>query len=147
MADKKKIMDSPTYQGPDPRYIYPVRSEVEWFYRDKVIVLEYPKNFNKLERKLHRVLKGPENIKRPLDEVGTLLWELSDGDHNLVQIYISQQERFHERVEPVDKVVGGLLETMLKLGLLKLDYRPDGSSKRPYRKKAKKVVVRAKDGK
>ena len=145
MAHKEKIMDSPTYQGPDPRYIFPNRSEVKWFYRDGKVVLEYPKNFNRLEKRLHKVLKGPETIKRPLDEVGTLLWELSDGGHSLVEIYMIEQERFHERVEPVDKVVGGLLETMLKLGLLRLDYRPDGGSKAPFKKKAKKVVVRAKE--
>ena len=145
MVNRKKLMDSPTYKGPDPRTIFPVRAKVEWFYRDGRIILEYPKNFNRLEARLHKVLKGPETIKRPLDEVGTLLWEMSDGDHDLVEIYIAQQERFHERVEPVDKVVGGLLETMLKLGLLKLDFRPDGKNVKKYRKKAKKVIVRAKD--
>jgi hypothetical protein len=138
-------MDSPTYKGPDPRTIFPIRSEVEWFYRDGKVVLEYPKNFNKLEERLHKIIKGPETIKRPLDEVGTLLWEMSDGDHDLVDIYLAQQERFHERVEPVDKVVGGLLETMLKLGLLELDYRPDGKRSKKFTKKAKKVIVRAKD--
>jgi len=141
--EKKKIMDSPTYQGPDPRFIFPVRSEVEWFYRNEKIVLVYPKNFNRFEKKLHKVLKGPENIMRPLDEVGTLLWEMSDGEHCLAEIYLTEQERFHERVEPVDKVVGGLLETMLKLGLLGLDYRKDGE--KGYKKKAKKVVVRARE--
>lgn len=145
MAKGKKMMDSPTYKGPDPRTIFPVRSEVEWFYRDGRIVLEYPKNFNKLETRLHKVLKGPDTIKRPLDEVGTLLWEMSDGEHDLVEIYIAQQEKFHERVEPVDKVVGGLLEIMLKLGLLHLDYRPEGKVGEKYRKKAKKVIIRAKD--
>ncbi|MGA1819473.1 MAG: hypothetical protein ACMUHU_00540 [Thermoplasmatota archaeon] len=143
MEGKKKLMDSPSYRGPDPGYIFPVRSEIEWFYRDGKVVLEYPKNFNRFERRLHKLLKGPENIRRPLDEVGTLLWELSDGEHCLAEIYLEQQQSFHERVEPVDKVVGGLLETMLKLGLLRLEYRKDGE--KGYRKKAKKVVIRPKD--
>ncbi|MGA1794124.1 MAG: hypothetical protein ACMUHM_09240 [Thermoplasmatota archaeon] len=143
MGEKKKLMDSPSYKGPDPRYIFPVRSKVEWFYRDGKVVLEYPKNFNRLEKKLHKILKGPENIRRPLDEVGTLLWEMSDGDHCLAEVYLKQQKMFHERVEPVDKVVGGLLETMLKLGLLQLEYRKDGE--KGFKKRAKKVVIRAKD--
>ena len=138
-------MDSPTYKGPDPRSIFPIRSKIDWFYRDGKVILEYPKNFNRLERQLHKVLKGPKTIKRSLDEVGTLLWEMSDGTHNLVEIYLSQQEQFHERVEPVDKVVGGLLETMLKLGLLQLDYRPDGIRSEEYKKKAKKIIVRAQE--
>jgi hypothetical protein len=138
-------MDSPTYKGPDPRTIFPIRSEVDWFYRDGKVVLEYPKNFNKLEARLHKVIKGPKTIKRPLDEVGTLLWEMSDGDHDLVEIYTAQQERFHERVEPVDKVIGGLLEIMLKLGLLRIDFRPEGVKAKEFRRKAKKVIVRAEE--
>ncbi|MFW3145730.1 MAG: hypothetical protein ACMUIE_02835 [Thermoplasmatota archaeon] len=143
MTGKDKILDSPAAKGPDPRYIFPIRSEVDWTYRESLIVLEYPKNFNRMERALNKVLKGPENIKRPLDNVGTLLWELSDGDHSLLEIYIREQERFHERVEPVDKVVGGLLETMLKLGLMRLEYHPEGQKRSGERRRGKKVVVRA----
>jgi hypothetical protein len=142
---EEKLMDSPTYKGPDPRSIYPERSELEWFYRDGKVVLKYPKNFNRMEKALHRVLKGPEDILRPLDEVGTLLWEMSNGENNLLDIYRKAQDMFHERVEPVDKVVGGLLEIMLKLGLLRLDYRPGGKKSVKYDKKAKKVVIRARD--
>ncbi|MBN1390355.1 MAG: PqqD family peptide modification chaperone [Candidatus Thermoplasmatota archaeon] len=144
MRDRKELMDSPTYKGPNPRSLFPVRSEVEWFYRDGRVVLEYPKNFNRLERQLHKVLKGPKNIRRPLDEVGTLLWEMSDGEHSLVEIYLEQQKRFHERVEPVDKVVGGLLETMLELGLMRL-HQWDGSDRTQVRK-ARRVVIRERDG-
>lgn len=143
MQKKRSLMNSPTYKGPDPRLIFPIRSEVSWSYRDGRIVLQYPKNFNWLERQLHKVLKGPEDIRRPLDGIGTLLWEMSDGEHNLVEIYLAQQERFHERAEPVDKVVGGLLETMLGLGLMRLDYREcngEGGVR-----KAKRVVVRPRD--
>lgn len=143
MTRKDKVLDSPATKGPDPRFIFPVRSEVEWTYREKIIVLEYPKNFSRMERTLNRVLKGPENIKRPLDDVGTLLWELSDGEHSLVEIYLREQERFHERVEPVDKVVGGLLETMLKLGLMRLEYHPGGKKGAGEKRKGKKIVVRA----
>ncbi len=129
-------MESNRRNGPDPRWIYPTRADVNCTYRDGVVVLEYPKNYSPLERKLHGVLGGPKNIKRPLDEIGTLLWEMADGGTSLLDIYLRQQEEFHERVEPVDKVVGGLLETLLALGLMELDYRPEGE------KKAKRVMVR-----
>ncbi len=125
--------------------MFTTRSPVDWSYRDGKVVLEYPKNFNRFERALHKVLKGPESIKRPLDEVGTLLWEMSDGEHSLLEIYLEEQKRFHEKVEPVDKVVGGLLEAMLKLGLLQLDHRPNGKRQTPRKKTAKKIIVRARD--
>ena len=88
------------------------------------------------------MIRGPGTIKRPLDGVGTLLWELSDGEHSLLEIYLSEQERFHESVEPVDKVVGGLLEMMLKLGLLRLEFNPGGkdADKKPH---GKRIVTRA----
>lgn len=134
-------MLSPTYSGPDPSWIYPVRSPVDWDYRGKIIVLEYPKNLSKLEKKLNKVLKGPEKIKRPLDEVGTLLWEMSDGEHSLLEIFTAQEKEFHERVEPVDRIVGGLLENMLKLGLLQLEFHPGGKGINQKRS-GKKIITR-----
>lgn len=142
MGDDNKLLDSTRRKGPDPRYIYPVRADVEWEYRGGVIVLKYPKDFNSFERFLRRFLGGPGEIRRPLDEVGTLLWEMSDGEHSLLEIYLKQQDRFHERVEPVDKVVGGLLEMLLKLHLMALEYR-EGGKEEGYRKSGKKVFVRA----
>jgi hypothetical protein len=143
MTEKKKIMDSPAYMGPDPKALFPIRSEVKWYQRGDIVVLEYPKNLTRMEKRINKLIKGPENIKRPLDEVGTLLWKLSDGEHSLLDIYMEEQETFHERVEPLDKVVGSLLETLLKLGLLRLDYRPDGKKSAKRVKKAKKVILRS----
>ncbi len=146
MSDKKKrIMDSPEYRGPDPRAIFPVRADVDHRYRDGIIVLEYPKNLSRFERKINRLIKGPETIRRPLDEVGTLLWEMSDGNHSLLEIYLKEQETFHERVEPLDKVVGAFLETLLKLGLMELEYRPEGKNRTEHKKKAAKVILRSPD--
>lgn len=136
---RDKVLTTPLRKGPDPATIFPVRSEVHWFRRGDIVVLQYPKDLNSFERMLKRFLGGPEDIKRPLDEVGTMLWLMSDGDHSLLDIYLAEQERFKERVEPVDKVVGRLLETMLALGLMRLR-----SAKGPGkdRRKAKMVVVR-----
>lgn len=134
-------LTTPRKNGPNPDWIYPFRSPVEWFYRKDLIVLEYPKNLNKWERALNKVLKGPDTIRRPLDDIGTLLWELSDGEHSLLEIYLKEQETFKERVEPVDRVVGGLLEAMLKQGLLQLEFHPGGKGK-DERKTGKRMVKR-----
>ena len=137
MKDDRKLMTTPKYKGPDPAFIYPKRAEVKWTMRNGKVVLEYPKNFSRFERALHRVLGGPESIKRPMDEVGSILWKMSDGSHSLLEIFLKEQEAFHERVEPVDKVVGGFLETLLKLGLMTLEYRPDGKGRT-----GKRIIVR-----
>ena len=124
MGDKERLMDAPRSRGPDPRWIFPTRNDVKWYRRGKIVVLEYPKNFSAFERKLQKVLGGPQVIKRPLDDIGTLLWEMADGNNSLLEIYLEEQRTFKERVEPVDRIVGGLLETMLELNLMRLEYRP-----------------------
>ena len=131
----KKALDSGRVRGPDPRCIYPIRQDVRWVEGEGKVVLIYPKDFSAIERRLHSMLGGPTDIRRPLDEVGTMLWRLSDGDHDLLSIYLTEQKAFGERVEPVDKVVGGLLENMLKLGLMRLEYRDggDGAKDGAYR--------------
>jgi hypothetical protein len=133
-----KVLSTPVRKGPDPAGIYPIRSDVRWFERKDCVVLEYPKNLNALERQLKKVLGGPDNIRRPLDKVGTMLWLMADGEHSLLDIYLAEQEAFKERVEPVDRVVGGLLETMLALGLMRLSSSKGGMGG----KEAMRVVVR-----
>ncbi|HDD59488.1 MAG: PqqD family protein [Thermoplasmata archaeon] len=114
--------------------IYPVRMPVKWYYRGERVVLEYPKNFTRFERFLHRYLGGPTTIKRPLDEVGSSIWILCDGEHSLAEIIYLVGERFKERVEPADKVVDSFIEILLKLNLIRLE--------KPKKKGAKKVVLR-----
>ena len=143
---REKVLSTPTYSGPNPAWIYPVRSPVKWEYKEGTIVLEYPKNLNRLEKKLKKILGGPDNIRRPLDEVGTLLWEMSDGEHSLLEIFMKEQESFKERVEPVDKVVGGLLEAMIKLGLMRLEFHPGGKGNEEKRK-GKRIIERRRDKK
>ncbi|MCU0799685.1 MAG: hypothetical protein MUC62_08445 [Candidatus Thermoplasmatota archaeon] len=140
----RKVLTTPAKKGPDPAGIYPIRSDVRWSMRGDCVVLEYPKNLNRFERFLKRFLGGPDDIKRPLDKVGTMLWSLSDGEHSLLEIYLAEQEAFKERVEPVDRVVGGLLESMLALGLMRLSSTKGGRTG----KGAARVIVRmpARDG-
>ncbi len=136
------VLTTPTFKGPNPAWIYPVRSPVTWRYRGDRIILEYPKNLNRFEKAIKKVLGGPDNIIRPLDEVGTLLWEMSDGDHSLLELFMEEQKRFRERVEPVDKVVGGLLETMIKLGLIRIEFHPGGKGEKREEGTGKKLIVR-----
>lgn len=136
----EKALDTGARRGPDPRKIFPIRAPVRTEDRNGRTVLVYPKDFSLFERKLHSIIGGPDVIRRPLDDIGTMLWNMADGETDLMTIYLAEQEAFDERVEPVDRVVGGLLETMLKLGLMRLEYR-DGREKAPA-KKAKRLMTR-----
>ena len=64
------------------------------------VVVTHPKAFGPLEGKLARALKGPRSINRQLDEFGSLIWQLCDGEHTVEQIARALEDKFRERFEP-----------------------------------------------
>jgi hypothetical protein len=102
--------------------IKPVRNElVNYKKENDIIVLTYPKNFTRFERFLHRHIGGPMVIRRPLDEKGTMIWELCDGEHTVHDICNETYKAFKEDIEPVLTRVWGFLQTLLTLGLISLE--------------------------
>ncbi len=100
----------------------PKRNEdVEWEEEDGKVVLIYPKNFTRFERFLHRRIGGPDNIRRPLDDKGTMIWMMCDGNYNVDDICKVLYQEFREDIEPVIKRVWGFLEILLKLNLISVD--------------------------
>jgi hypothetical protein len=102
--------------------------EVEWIEEEEKVVLIYPKNFTRFERFLHKRIGGPDSIKRPLDDKGTYIWKMCDGDHNVHDICTATYSEFKEDIEPVLKRVWGFLEILLKLNLITID-KPDKEKK------------------
>ncbi|UCE37221.1 MAG: PqqD family protein [Thermoplasmata archaeon] len=97
----------------------PKRNEaVKWEEEDDRIILIYPKNFTRFERFLHRHIGGPGTIRRPLDDKGTFIWRMCDGDHNVHDICQASYNEFKEDIEPVLRRVWGFLEILLKLNLI-----------------------------
>jgi len=99
---------------------YPLRAPVKWRMERGKAVIIYSKNLSKLEKKVRSVVGGPENIRRPLDEVGTDIWLMCDGKHTILDICTHLDSKHHEKVEPVVKRVTTFLEILLKLNLLSL---------------------------
>ncbi len=91
------------------------------------VVLIYKKNFTRFERWLHKLIGGPEYIRRPLDRPGTTIWDLCDGEHTILDIVNEVEELYREDVAPalprVAKFVQMLRERNLVL-LLKEGERP-----------------------
>lgn len=124
----------------------PIRNEeVEWEEEDGRVVLIYPKNFTRFERFLHRHVGGPENIRRPLDDKGTFIWKMCDGDHNVHEICKDIYKEFKEDIEPVVRRVWGFLETLLKLGLITLE-KPETEEDKEKEKKTKEKSEEGKAG-
>lgn len=100
----------------------PKRNEaVEWEEVDGLVVLIYPKNFTRFERFLHKRIGGPDNIRRPLDDKGTFIWKMCDGNHNVHEICQDTYSMFKEDIEPVMKRVWGFLEKLLELHLITIE--------------------------
>lgn len=100
----------------------PVRNEeVNWKEEDGKIILIYPKNFTRFERFLHRHFGGPDNIRRPLDEKGTFIWRMCDGEHNVNEICHATYNEFKEDIEPVLRRIWGFLQILHNLNLITFD--------------------------
>ena len=94
---------------------------VECEEKEGKVVLIYPKNFTRFEKFLHKRLGGPDNIRRPLDDKGTFIWQMCDGEHNVHEICQASYDEFKEDIEPVLRRVWGFLETLLRLNLISMD--------------------------
>lgn len=101
--------------------LYPARQPVKWRVEDDVVVVSYRKRFTPLERWLHKRLGGPTQVRRPLDECGTLIWTLCDGRHTVLEICDEVDGRFHESVEPVFRTVVAFLERLHRTGLIRME--------------------------
>ncbi len=99
--------------------LVPVRAKVDTK-RDEEgnVVIIYTKNLGRIESWLHKYVGGPLMIERPLDEMGTALWDMCDGRHTVGEICRSMDTRYQEKIEPVDTRVVQFIETLLSLGLL-----------------------------
>lgn len=110
--------------------VYPVHNLVKWERESDRVVLIYKKDFSKFERRLQKRLGGPDVIRRPLDEKGSRIWELCDGQHTLQDICDEMDALYHEDIEPVLDRVWKFLEILLKLNLIRLESHPVKPKKR-----------------
>lgn len=116
---------------------YPVRLPVWWARRGPVgphptlpqvsgrfIVIRHRKRFNALERFIARFVKGREELRRPLDDMNSLLWELCDGKRTLEENVVQMESTFDERIAPATDRCIASLTRMEKLGLIGLLREP-----------------------
>jgi len=93
---------------------YPCRLPVWWGYigqagshpnikgiTGRKVVLRIQKRFNRLEKILAKLLKAPKEVRRPLDSMNSLLWELCNGKNSFEDICIILDSVFHEDISPV----------------------------------------------
>ena len=110
---------------------WPVRLPVWWARRGEAgphpdipgvsgrfIVLRHPKQFLRFEGFLARFLKGPKELRRTLDDMNSLLWELCDGHRAFEEICEHLNNTFHERIDPAAERTEAALRQLNTLGFL-----------------------------
>jgi hypothetical protein len=93
---------------------YPCRLPVWWGYigepgahpelkgvSGRKVVLRIQKKFGRIERLMAKVLKAPKEVRRPLDSMNSLLWELCNGKNTFETICQLLDSTFHEDIAPV----------------------------------------------
>ena len=117
---------------------YPVRLPVWWGRRGaagphpelpgisgRFIVIRHPKKFRRFEGFLAKIFRAPKELRRPLDDMNSLLWELCDGTRSFEELCDVMDTTFNERIAPVVERTAAALTRFNQLGLI-------GLSKSPY---------------
>ena len=112
---------------------YPVRTPVWWGWRGGVgkrcdvevhtgrpVVLRIEKRFNRFERMLAKLFRAPNEVKRPLDAMNSLIWELSDGSRDFQTIVHHLNMTFEEEATPVVERSTAAIRGFVALGVMKL---------------------------
>ena len=111
MINMAEIIDSSTSVYYDQ---YPCRLPVWWGrYGDigphpegngisgRKVVIRIEKKFKKIESIFAKVLRAPKELRRPLDTMNSLLWELCDGTRTFQEICKQLDSTYHEEIAPV----------------------------------------------
>ena len=114
-----------------PQDAYPTRVPVWWGRRGpagphpevagctgRMILIRHPKNLSRLESLIGKITKAPHDLRRPLDDMNSLLWELIDGTRTLSEIISFMDSTFHERIAPAEERVEASITNMVTLGLV-----------------------------
>lgn len=110
---------------------YPIRAPVWWGRRGeprphpelpgvsgRFILLCHPKSFRRFEGFLAKLLHAPKELRRPLDEMNSLLWELSNGHRTFEEIVSLMDETFTEQVAPAVERTEAALRLLGERGFL-----------------------------
>ncbi len=123
---------------------YPVRLPVWWGRRGaagphpeldgvtgRFVVIRHPKKFKRFEGFLAKIMRAPKELRRPLDDMNSLLWELCDGTRSFEEICDLLDATFHERIAPVNERTTAAITRLNQLGLIGLSPKPfDGKWER-----------------
>ena len=86
----------------------------------KRIVLRFEKKFGKIERIFAKLMRAPHELRRPLLEKNSVLWELCNGQRTFAQICEHMNSTFHEEVSPVVHRTQAGIQVFMGLNVMKI---------------------------
>ncbi len=96
MAKKKEVINENYLEN------IPVRQEgLKWDVDEKGIVTLYVHNTGLMKKITQKLFKKPEYTQVHLDENGSFIWPLIDGEKNIVELGVHVKEQFGEKAEPL----------------------------------------------
>lgn len=102
--------------------VVPVRNPVVvWERGEAEVLLTIPMRNDKLAKVIKKIVRGlPENRKIQLDEIGSLVWELCDGNRNIEDIVraVAEQTKLTRREAEASATM--FLHTLAKKNLIGL---------------------------
>jgi len=116
---------------------YPTRSPVWWALRGpagphpegtgatgRQVVIRIPKLLSGIEAALSRILRAPNEVRRPMDDMNSVLWELMDGTFQLSEISRLMDATFHERIAPAEERIRASIGMLVSDGLVVVRQNP-----------------------
>jgi hypothetical protein len=109
---------------------FPTRAPVWWGHRGppgphperpgvtgRQVVIRIPKSLSGLEAVISRILRAPKEVRRPMDDMNSVLWELMDGTNQFKEICRLMDATFHERIVPADERLRASVNLLVSDGL------------------------------
>ena len=82
------------------------------------------KKFNRFERMLAKLFRAPKELRRPLDSMNSMLWELCDGHRTFDDICNVMNSTFHDEIAPVLHRTELAISQFIQLNLMLIKKEP-----------------------
>ena len=100
----------------------PIKADLKWEEVNGLTVIYIKKNFSKFEKFLHKMFRGPEMLRIPLDKYGTAVWALCDGKNTIKSICEAMWSRYKEEMEGADERIPKFIGMLRARGLIYFEH-------------------------
>ncbi|MDE6208098.1 MAG: PqqD family protein [Lachnospiraceae bacterium] len=95
-----------------------INNNIIWYVKDNLVVVEI-ENEGIFNRVFQKFFGKPKTTYIHIDEIGSFVWLLVDGNKNLITIGRLVEEKFDEKSKPLYERLSLYFETLLNGGLIR----------------------------